>query len=334
MVSDDLFRLAIEAAPTGMMMVSESGHIVLVNAQLERLFGYTRDELVGKPMEMLVPERLRAHHPELRRGFYENPHPRAMAGNRDLYGLRKDGVEVPVEIRLNPLVTPGGAFVLSSIVDITERKRAAAQVEASLREKETLLREVHHRVKNNLQVISSLLSLQAGHIEDERLASLLSDCQSRVHSIALVHETLSHVGNLARVNVCEYLQTLVEHLESAMSRESVPVVLVVETSSLQLPLDAAVPCGLIVNELVTNALKHAFVGRSEGRVVIDAAANGKVICISVKDDGVGLPADLAVERTSSMGLRLVTTLARQLGAKVHVSRSPGTEVRVTFEAGA
>ena len=331
-VSEDLFRLALEAAPTGMVMVDGNGLIVLVNAQLERLFGYSREELVGQPVEMLVPERFREHHPTFRRGFYDKPHARAIAGNRDLYGRKKDGREVPVEIRLNPLVTPDGAFVLSSIVDITERKRAAAALEASLREKETLLNEVHHRVKNNLQVISSLLSLQAGYVKDHQLGEMLQDSQNRVHSIALVHEKLYRAGNLARINLGEYLETLTEHLQAALGDSLDRVQLVVEASDLELPLDSAVPCGLVVNELVTNALKHAFPDGRRGSVTVRAAlGSGKKVTVSVADDGIGLGADVSLEHSGSMGLRLVTTLARQLAGQLVVSRNKGTLVELTFE---
>lgn len=334
-MTDDLVRLAIEAAPTGMVMVDQGGLIVLVNAQLERLFGYSRDELVGNPVELLVPERFRARHPAFRRGFYEDPHARAMAGNRDLYGLRKDGTEVPVEIRLNPLITRDGAFVLSSIVDITERKRAAAQLESSLREKETLLREVHHRVKNNLQVISSLLSLQAGYAPHAGLGALLQDSQNRVHSIALVHEKLYQAGDFARVDLGEYLESLLGHLQQVLSREHAAIELRVEAPNVQLPLDVAVPCGLIVNELITNALKHAFPAFERGCVRVAARVSGKRCSVEVSDDGIGLPAHLDFETTQSMGLRLVTTLARQLGAELAIERNaPGTTIRMTFEVSA
>ena len=133
------FRLAIEAAPTGMLMVDRDGRIVLVNAQVEKLFGYERRELIGQPVELLVPERFHERHPALRTGFFADLSARPMGAGRDLYGLRRDGGEVPIEIGLNPLSTAEGPFVLSSIVDITERKRASDALRASLREKETLL---------------------------------------------------------------------------------------------------------------------------------------------------------------------------------------------------
>ncbi|HEX2733546.1 MAG TPA: PAS domain S-box protein, partial [Polyangiaceae bacterium] len=170
---DEQFRLAIEAAPTGMLIVDSNGQIALVNSQIEKLFGYERAALVGQPVEMLVPERFRSQHPQYRAHFLARPAFRPMGAGRDLYGLHKNGSEIPIEIGLNPLRTAQGDFVLSSVVDITERKRAEREREellgqlralnaeleqrvqlrtevlsATLREREVLLQEVHHRVKN------------------------------------------------------------------------------------------------------------------------------------------------------------------------------------------
>ena len=141
------FRLAIEAAPTGMILVDERGHIVLVNAQVERIFGYPREEVVGQPIEMLVPERFRARHPGFRGDFHGDPKSRPMGAGRDLFGLRRDGTEVPIEIGLNPLQDPGGRFVLSSVVDITERKRAEREREGLLGQLRTLNAELEQRVE-------------------------------------------------------------------------------------------------------------------------------------------------------------------------------------------
>ena len=331
--AEEQFRLAIEAAPTGMMMVDGGGYIVLVNAQVEKLFGYTRDELIGAPVEMLVPERYRAGHPVFRSGFFTNPNARPMGAGRDLFGLRKDGTEVPIEIGLNPLTTSAGRFVLSSIVDITERRRTAEQLRASLQEKETLLKEVHHRVKNNLQVISSLLSLQSRSVEDPRAAAMLQESQNRVHSISLVHEKLYEAGDLGRVDFGDYLQALGNHLQGAWAGTEGRVSITVDATGLRLPLDVAIPCGLIVNELVTNAFKHAFPGGRAGAVRVRASveAEGSTL-LAVEDDGVGIPEMKAARRGAggTMGMMLVWTLAKQIGAEVAVTVQGGTRVQLCF----
>src|SRR5262249_11386725 len=154
---EERFRQVVEFAPNAKVMVDAAGKIVLVNAMTEKVFGYRRDELLGQPVEVLVPERFWSRHAVDRDNFFRNPQVRAMGAGRDLSGLRRDGSEIPVEIGLNPIRTEEGLFVLAVIVDISERRRAEERkrveegLQASLSEKEVLLQEIHHRVKNNLQ---------------------------------------------------------------------------------------------------------------------------------------------------------------------------------------
>ena len=203
----ELFHVALEAAPIGMMLVGADGRIAIVNTQLELLFGYGKGELVGAPVEQLVPARFRAGHPAFRAAFASAPTTRPMGVGRDLHGLRRDGTEVPIEIGLNPLVTSAGSFVLSSVVDISERKRAEAERERlldelrglnreleargerladSLHERELMLQEIHHRVKNNLQIITSVINLQLNQLDDAHGRTALVDCQSRVYAMAQI----------------------------------------------------------------------------------------------------------------------------------------------------
>lgn len=325
--SDERFRLAIEAAPTGMMLVDREGRIALVNGQVEKLFGYPREELMGMSVDMLVPARFRASHPTTRVSFFEGPRARPMGAGRDLFGLRKDGSEVPIEIGLNPVETPEGWFVLSSIVDITERQRAAEHVARSLREKETLLREIHHQVKNNLQVISSLLRLQSSRVEDPRWAALLEESQARVDAIALVHERLYLADDVARVDFSSYLEELARNLSSAFA--DARVVIVVHAGGAELPVDCAISCGLVVNELLTNALKHAFTDGRSGRVAVRASRQAAEVEIEVEDDGVGIEDNPAGD---GMGLTLIKALARQLGGTFSLEKGSacGTMGRLSF----
>src|SRR5271168_2503463 len=163
--NENRFRQMVEAAPNAVVMIGVSGRIEMVNAQAERVFGYDRDEMLGRPVEMLVPERFRVHHPSLRDSFFADPRSRPMGAGRDLYALRKDGTEFPVEIGLNPIETEDGMMVLSSIVDISDRKQKEERIQMALKEKDILLREIHHRVKNNLQIVHSLLDLQSARLE-------------------------------------------------------------------------------------------------------------------------------------------------------------------------
>jgi two-component system, sensor histidine kinase PdtaS len=339
--SQELFRQALEASPTGMLMVDERGIIVLVNAQIERLFGYSRRELIGQPVEMLVPLRYAVNHPEFRATFLKGPRARPMGAGRDLYGRCKDGAEIAVEIGLNPMTTKEGRFVLSSVVDITARKRAEDELAAQRddldrknREREVLLKEVYHRVKNNLQVISSLLNLQSDQVKDTGARKLLEEACNRVDSIALVHEQLYQSTDLARINFSVYLQDLVEHLKVLFQPgQDVQVETILET--VHLSVDVAIPCGLLVNELLTNALLHAFEPGQSGKVYVELhrTPEGEVR-LGVSDTGRGLPPHLDVATANTLGLELVGKLAKQIRGKLKVESNHGTSFDLRFNCDA
>jgi len=331
--TDERFRLYVEAAPNALLMMDEHGVMTLVNSQTEQLFGYSRVELLGQPVEMLVPERFRAAHPGHREAFFRAPTTRAMGAGRDLFGLRKDGREVPIEIGLNPLRTEEGPVVLASIIDITERVQAAQRLMNSLREKEVLLREVHHRVKNNLAVIGSLLYLQSTNTQDEQTLRILQNGRDRVRSMALVHERLYRSEDLASVDFGEYTEELANQLFRNHVLSANTIRLKLDVEKIPLDIDRAIPCGLILNELISNALKHAFPnGRSgEIRISLQKTGNGGLV-LSVADNGVGLPDEATLQARRSLGMRLIHSLATQLDTHIEfLRRDPGTEVRWSVE---
>jgi PAS domain S-box-containing protein len=336
--SEEQFRLALEAAPTGMLMVNDAGEITLVNAQIETLFGYSRAELMSMKIERLVPERFREHHPSFRRGFSEHPAARPMGRGRELYGLRKDGSEVPIEIGLNPLTTSSGKFILSSIVDISERKQTVQQLQErtealaiTLGEREVLLQEVHHRVKNNLQIIASLINMQMRKLEAAASREILTECKTRVDAIALIHEKLYQSRNFANVPFAEYARGLVSTIFQSSGVSLDRIVARFEIDDLTLPVAQAIPCGLILNELVTNAVKHAFPAKRSGQIIIAMRRqNAGLLCFEVADNGVGIPDfDAALER-DSIGLHLVTSLTDQLEGKLQITPAPGTRIAIEF----
>lgn len=218
--------------------------------------------------------------------------------------------------------------------EVAERKRAEEEARASLRGKEVLLREIHHRVKNNLQVIHSLLRLQAQQIEDERYGAMFIDSQNRIRSMSLIHETLYQSADLANVSFREYIQRLVNHLSASYGVSRGRIALRVGADGLMLGVDVAIPCGLIINELVSNSLKHAFpYGRcGEIRVSLQPAGDSQVT-LTVGDDGIGLPEDIDFRDSGSLGLHLVTMLVEdQLHGHIELERAKGTEFRITFSA--
>ena len=329
---EERFRRVVESAPNAMVMVRPDGQIEMVNAQTEKVFGYARDELVGRHIEILVPQRFRGHHPELRDAFFHDPQSRPMGAGRDLYGLRKDGSEFPVEIGLNPIETEEGTMVLSAIVDISDRKHREDRVQAALKEKDILLGEVHHRVKNNLQVIHSLLDLQSFKIQDEIALRLIKESQNRIGSMSMIHQTLYESKDFARVDFGNFLEKLVPALVSSYSIDASRIQLAIRAAEVSLPINAAIPCGLIVNELVSNALKHAFPGNRRGQITIDLSyLPDHRVELAVGDDGMGIPDQLDIVTSSTLGLQLVTLLSEQLGAELLVSRALPTLFQLRFK---
>ena len=215
-------------------------------------------------------------------------------------------------------------------IELAERRRIEAQITASLREKEVLLKEIHHRVKNNLQVISSLLDLQASNIEDSRTVDMFRDSQNRVNSMGLIHERLYQASDLARIDFAEYIQDLANNLFYSYAGNSESIELRIQVESIYLDVDTGIPCGLIINELVSNCLKYAFPEGSSGTIDIALRHEGDDMILSVCDDGVGLPPGMDYRKTSSLGLKLVSTLTRQLKGKIEVSSQNGSQFIIQF----
>ncbi|MGA9118302.1 MAG: histidine kinase dimerization/phosphoacceptor domain -containing protein [Bacteroidota bacterium] len=220
--------------------------------------------------------------------------------------------------------------VEGSLRDITERKRAQERIESTLHEKEMLLKEIHHRVKNNMQVISSLLSLQAAEARDSATREGLIDSQNRVRSMALVHEKLYRSANMSDIDFGEYLKSVIGELARSYLRDNVSYA--VEVDAIHLGIDIAIPCGLIVNELVSNAFKHAFPEGRKGTVKVTLRRKqGGGIQLRIKDDGVGIPADKDPREMTSMGMGIVFALTDQISANVAVERDDGTTFIVDFK---
>ncbi|HXI55756.1 MAG TPA: histidine kinase dimerization/phosphoacceptor domain -containing protein [Polyangia bacterium] len=258
---------------------------------------------------------------------------------RAILNIADDGEAERLRLResqkavLNILDDLGGEKALLEKTQ-SEVLRSEQTVRASLREKEVLLKEIHHRVKNNLQVISSLLNLQARYLPDPAARAIFSQSQNRVQSIALVHERLYESADLSHVNFAKYLAVLLDNVFDTHDATNRGISKVIDVGDANLTVDVAIPCGLIVNELVTNTLKHAFPGGRHGtvRVSLRETEDG-ILDLLVQDDGVGMPAGIDPRNTVSLGLDLVVTFAEQLNAEMDIVRQGGTSFRFRFRKG-
>jgi PAS domain S-box-containing protein len=317
----------VDAAPDAIVIVDAGGTITSVNALAGEMFGFSREELIGAPIELLVPLGARPRHEAERLAYGRNPRTRMMGAGRSLHGRRSSGEEFPVQISLAPFA---GEHVISIIRDVTAQRRAEELIQASLREKEALLREIHHRVKNNLQVTSSLLRLQAGMIGDERVQEMFAETQNRIRSMALVHEKLYQSTNLAQIDFAGYTRALAELLLRSFAVDPSQIALEVSGVPIELTIEVAVPCGLIINEALSNALKHAFPHGRRGTVVVRLERDTHTAAITVADDGVGLPSTLDIATVESLGLKLMHGLVEQIDGTLELQRAEGTVVRIVF----
>lgn len=264
-------------------------------------------------------------------GHYEA----AMRGEPQHFEVELDngrGRMLWVENFLNPIVVDGRVQEVSCIAHgITDRKDAQRKMLENLHEKEVLLKEVHHRVKNNLQIISSILNLQSSYVGgDKRMLELLRDSQDRVRSMSFIHESLYQTKNFSSIDLGNYIDSLARNLMLSYSLTG-RVKLNTDVQKVELGLDQAIPCGLILNELLSNALKHAFPGGGEGIIDLRVLLDGSRVSITVADNGVGLPADFHDEHSANLGLQLVQTLTEQIDGRIERKPGKGAQWVLTFD---
>jgi PAS domain S-box-containing protein len=329
--SDPLARI-LDLAEDAIVTVCQQQRIILFNQGAEKIFGYAAGDVRGQPLEILLPARFTEIHCAHIRDFAASQETaRRMAERSKIFGRRQNGQEFPAEASISKARVDNEWIFTVMLRDITERKNADEILRASLREKETLLKESHHRVKNNLQVVSSLLGLQSRAAADDSTRKILHESQNRIHSMALLHERLYQSQNLSEIDCADYIAQVSAHLFRSYGVSSSRIRLHVRVDRKHMTIDSALPFGLILNELLSNALKYAFPHGREGQVCIllQDGPDGHTRLI-VRDDGVGLPADLNIWSTRSLGLRLVRILAGQLDAAISVKSDRGTEISLTL----
>ncbi|MEW6601020.1 MAG: PAS domain S-box protein [Nitrospirota bacterium] len=332
--SEEKNRAITTTANDAIIMMDENGHVSFWNPAAENIFGYTAEEVLGKYLHsIIVPDRYKADYEKGLRYFSETGKGPVVGKTIDMAARRKDGAEFPVELSLSALQMKDKWHAVGVVRDITQRKLAEARILASLEEKELLLQEIHHRVKNNMQVISSMLRLQAGAVKDKNYITILNDSQNRIKAMSLIHEKLYQSKDLAHINFNDYSVDLTEELIRSYGADSGRVTIKIDSENIMLGIDTAIPCGLIINELVSNSLKYAFPKGRRGEVLIFLTKiNEDEFELIVSDNGIGIPDDIDFRNTESLGLRLVTILAEnQLRGTIELNRTAGTEFRIRFK---
>lgn len=326
--SEERFKTFMNNSPVMAFMKDQEGRYVYVNEQLKRVFNVKQSDWYGKTDEDWFSE---------------------AAANQ----IRKDDISVISTGKTSevletvhtpdgfthywlvfkfPVKDSSGQWLLGGVaVDITQRKQAEEEIKLSLQEKEVLLKEVHHRVKNNLQIIDSLFRHQFRHTQDRQTTEVLKECQNRVNSMALLHEKLYQSKDLSKINLAGYIRSLLANLFNSYSFNTNLIDLKIEVDNIFVDFETALPCGLIVNELVSNSLKYAFPLGKEGAIQIKFHQKDfQNFMLMVKDDGVGLPKGFNFNQLQSLGLKLVRSLVRQLGGQLEINSNRGTEFLINF----
>jgi len=330
--SEERFRQMAENMREVFFLVDHQNNEVLyINRAYEEVFGRSCESLYEQPstwLEAIHPEDIglvnEAFEKQITTGRFDE----------EFRIIRPDGSIRWIHDSVVPIRDELGQItrLVGIAEDITEHRKAADKIKASLNEKEVLLKEINHRVKNNLQIISSLLNLQSRDIKDERALRSFQVSQDRIKAMALVHEKLYQSEDLARIDFGEYIRSLATDLGSSYGLSSREIALKIDVEGILLGVDIAIPCGIIVNELVANSLKHAFPGNRSGEIAISFREFEGQYTMVIKDDGVGLPDDLDISRSSSLGLTIVNALTGQLGGTIELARNGGSEVSITFHA--
>ena len=327
--SERKYRDLTELLPQTVFETDLNGNITFVNRIGYQIFGFTPEELGNgiNMIQILVSEdRDRAR---------ENNR-RILNGERLPFGeftaLKKDGTTFPIIVNTNPIIRGNKIIGLRGIlVDITELKDAENKIKASLKDKEVLIKEVHHRVKNNMQIISSLLNLQIDYLNDEDAVNILKESQNRVKSMAMIHEKLYLSKNLTKINFVDYIQSLVSNLFYSYNIKEDHIKPILKIENVNLNIDTAIPCGLIITELISNCLKYAFPNQMKGEIIIILKSVEDKFELVISDNGIGLPVNVNLNNIKTLGILLVKSLTEQIDGKISIKKNCGTQFKIIFK---
>lgn len=313
--------------------LSENFELISINKELQELmkYGFNRKIEIGIDFIEFIKPGIKPHLFNKTLELYK----RAVNGTPQEFEaplMTLKGEEIWIETFLSPIKVVGkNKYDLACLaIDITDKKKAEQELLDSLNEKEILLKEVHHRVKNNLQVISSILNLQSSYVKDENTLSILRESQNRIKSMSFIHESLYQTKDFSEVNFSAYLENLVRNLVQSYQIENNNIILNLEIGEVSLNLDQSIPCGLIVNELVSNAIKYAYLPNEKGILNVKLIEEKRKITIIVEDKGKGLPEGFSIQETQTLGLQLVDSLVNQIDGEIKIESKKGTKYTISF----
>lgn len=318
------YHLLYSSLPGGSFMVDKDYIIRDVNEILCNVTNYERDELIGSQCNVICPK---GPH---RCPIFDLNKPKI--DNDETAVKRKDGTFVPIIKCARRIKLDDQDFIIENFQDITNLKLAERQIKSSLKEKNILLQEIHHRVKNNLQIISSLIYLQSRRLKDEQTVQMFQETQNRVKSMALVHEKLYMSDNLVNIDFKGYIQNLTKNLFHSYKINSHIIKLIIDIDNVMLTVNSVLTCGMIINELVSNSLKYAFDDAQQGEIHIQLthSKDNNNYILSVSDTGKSFPVEETMKKNDSLGLKLVWTFVEQLGGTISTNENGGTSYLIQF----
>lgn len=328
--SEEKYRMLTEQSLLGTLILS-NGNLIFANKGISNILGFSINELLSWDLNTINQH----IHPEDRQMIIENYNKvlndDVSSFQSEIRMKKKNNDYLYIQQYSKRIQFQGSSALFINIIDITEQKKNEILLESSLAEKEILLKEIHHRVKNNLQIISSLIVLQEQYVKDERILHIFKDFQSRIKVMALIHQTLYNAENLNKICLSEYIKNLVNNLFKVYSANSKNIKLQLNIDNIDFNLDNATACGLIINELVSNSLKHAFSKNDDGKILVTLKkTNNNRILLEVYDNGIGFPKDVDYEDSDSLGLKLISTITKQMDGKISIERNNGTHVKITW----
>jgi len=329
--SEKRYRELADSLPQTVVELDEAGKLTFANLNSFKMFGYAKEDLEQgfEVLHVIAPE----DHERVRKNIARVLEGEDLGGI-EYTGVRKDKSAFPFMAYTTPVTGENGDVRLRSIiVDISDLKKTGEQIKASLKEKEILLKEIHHRVKNNLQIISSLLNLQSRYQKDEKVQSIFRESINRVKTMANIHSLLYQSEDYARIDFTRFVRELATQMRLSYDPNTEFAVINTRVSNVLLDISTAIPCGLIINELLSNAMKYAFPSGRKGEITVTMYREDGLILLTVSDNGAGFPEGIDFRETESLGLQLVNDLVEQLDGTIQLDTKAGTEFRITFRAG-